>query len=66
MFLNDVVLLALYKRDINPNQRRGQSLYNALAELNSKMAYGITNTINDPFHDDKNIDRFYHYIINNS
>ena len=66
MILSDVVMLALYKRVDTPQMREGQSLFNALAEINAAMANVIVNTDKDPFHMDENIDNFYKYIIDNS
>ena len=66
MILGDVVMLALYARVDNPTLREGQSLFNALAEIDSGLANAVTNTENDPYHQNENIDNFYQFIVNNS
>lgn len=45
-----------------PELREGQSLMNCLFYINPKLYKSITNTKNDPFTDDKNIEGFLNII----
>jgi len=47
---------------LNPSWRKGQSLFNALAEMHPSLAGDVRGTINDPFYTDRRCDSLINHI----
>lgn len=58
-------ILELFRKTMkmsNEHWRYGQTLFNALYELDSEMANKIRATEHDPFYDDGKVDKFLDYL----
>jgi hypothetical protein len=61
--LVEVSVLSKFLRNKHPELREGQSLMNALGEINFSLYKEITGTENDPFYQDERIPAFFEKIL---
>jgi len=61
--IDPTLLFAKAKYYQSKGLRYGQSLYNALAEIDYNLTLKIVNTEYDPFNNDCNIEKFLNYIL---
>lgn len=48
----------------NPGLRKGQALFNVVFEHDPKLAYDVVGTPNDPYYDNKYINKFISFLFN--